>query len=395
MTKNPLVSVIIPLHNREKTIGRAIDSVLQQTYSHVEIIIVDDCSIDNSLEVVGNYSNDNLKVIRLSENHGASYARNIGIQNSSGELVAFLDSDDEWCKYKLETQIGYMQVNMLEACFCSYTQISRSGVRKQIPDKVLYPYEIIESNICKILSYTNIVGTPALIISREVIDDVGLFDVSLPKLEDYDYAIRLVQKYKLGFISEPLLYAYIQADSLTIQKYDALAFLIMLRKHFEFIDKVAWIKKFIDLGYFIEMDKIDYQRMDEVEGLTGLDIKKMMLDAYTSEWLAKLSIQKIQYEAFIKTLQNQEFIIYGAGICGKMVFEELFEMGLKPKAFAVTRIENNIQDVNGIPLVELSNIADKKMNMIVATTSKYALEMVNALMEKGFTSFIVYPTQLT
>ena len=94
--ENQLVSVVIPIYNREKTIIRAINSVLSQTYTNVEVIVVDDCSEDNSVRVVKQLESFKIRIIELSENHGAAYARNVGIKASNGYYIAFLDSDDEW-----------------------------------------------------------------------------------------------------------------------------------------------------------------------------------------------------------------------------------------------------------------------------------------------------------
>ncbi len=395
MTKNPLVSVIIPLYNREKTISRAIESILKQSYQNYEIIVVDDCSKDSGAQIVEDFHNDKIRIIRLPENHGANYARNTGIQDAEGELIAFLDSDDEWMDHKLEKQIEYMQTNELDACFCSYTQVWNSGERRQIPNPELYPYENMERDICKILAVTNVVGTPALILSRKAIDDIGLFDVNMPKMQDYEFAIRLARKYKIGFVREPLWYAYIQNDSLTVQNSDAQAFMVMLRKYPDFLDKDVLVNRLINLGYFLENGKVDYQRIDEVENITRLDIKKKVLDVYAYEWSSKLAIQQKQYELFVSMLRNQEFVIYGAGLCGKKVLAELKKLGLEPKAFAVTKIGDTTQEVNGIPVIGIEDIKDRETKVIVATTSKYAVDMVSLLVDKGFTSFTVYPTRIT
>lgn len=392
--KEPLVSVIIPIYNREKTLKRAINSAISQTYSNIEIILVDDGSIDNSVKIAKTYGSNNITIIELKRNQGASAARNTGIMAAKGEYVAFLDSDDEWLNNKLEKQIKYMLSNGFEASFCAYYQCC-NGERKLIPDPNVCSYEVLEENLNNTLSYTNVIGTPALIVSRHIFDDIGMFDVNMPKIEDYEFAIRLAKRYKIGFLRDPLLYAYIQSDSLTVQNSDAQAFMVMLRKHPDFFDKDVLVNRLINLGYFLENGKVDYQRIDEVESITGLDVKKKVLDVYTYEWLSKLAIQQKQYELFVSALRNQEFVIYGAGLCGKKVLAELKKLGLEPKAFAVTKIGDTTQEVNGIPVIGIEDIKEKETKIIVATTSKYAVDMVSLLVDKGFTSFTVYPTQIT
>ena len=122
MRYHPLVSVIIPVYNREKTIVRALRSVLNQTYANYEIIVVNDGSTDGSLSLIRSFVDDRITVISLSENHGASFARNIGMTEAKGEYTALQDSDDEWLADKLEIQVDYMFNNGLYAVFCPYNQ---------------------------------------------------------------------------------------------------------------------------------------------------------------------------------------------------------------------------------------------------------------------------------
>ncbi len=104
-----LVSVVIPVYNRENTINRAIDSALSQTYSNVEVIVVDDGSTDKTVSIVKEYDDCRIKLICQKERGGANKARNVGIANSQGEYIAFQDSDDEWLPDKLRSQIEAMQ----------------------------------------------------------------------------------------------------------------------------------------------------------------------------------------------------------------------------------------------------------------------------------------------
>lgn len=113
-----LVSVIMPSFNTEKYIKYAIDSVLGQTYKNIELIIVDDCSTDNSVDVIKKYDDPKIKLIVNECNKGAAFSRNIALIESKGEWIAFLDSDDIWEPKKLEEQIKFM---MDSNCWFSYT----------------------------------------------------------------------------------------------------------------------------------------------------------------------------------------------------------------------------------------------------------------------------------
>jgi len=102
--KSVTVSVIIPTYNRAHLVGRAIRSVLNQTYQDFEIIVVDDCSTDNTEEIVKGFNDHRIRYMRHDRNRGGSAARNTGIKASQGKYIAFLDSDDEWLLKKAESR---------------------------------------------------------------------------------------------------------------------------------------------------------------------------------------------------------------------------------------------------------------------------------------------------
>lgn len=153
----PLVSVIIPVYNRAATIQRAVDSVLRQSYKELEIIIVDDCSSDDTVRVVNSYQDKRIKLICLSRNSGANTARNTGIRAAKGEYIAFQDSDDEWLENKLELQMDYMFRTGKKVCYCSHILLTENE-KIIIPDDNR-PKEIYEEKIAAILRKENVVST--------------------------------------------------------------------------------------------------------------------------------------------------------------------------------------------------------------------------------------------
>lgn len=125
--KRRTVSVIIPTYNRAHLLGRAIQSVLAQTYEDFEIIVVDDASTDVTEQVVKSFADDRINYIRHQKNKGGSSARNTGIKAAKGEFIAFLDSDDEWVPKKLEKEINRLQtlsneVGVFYGGFCCVRQ---------------------------------------------------------------------------------------------------------------------------------------------------------------------------------------------------------------------------------------------------------------------------------
>ena len=133
-----LVSIIMPSYNTEKYISESIESVVAQTYKKWELIIVDDCSNDLTIEVVKKYLKDysNIFFIQLKKNSGAAVARNKGIEQAKGEYIAFLDSDDLWEKNKLEYQINFMKDNNYAFSFTEYREIDEIGNDLEISIKV-------------------------------------------------------------------------------------------------------------------------------------------------------------------------------------------------------------------------------------------------------------------
>lgn len=127
--KEELVSIIMPAYNSGGFIGTTLDSVINQSYKNWEVIVVDDCSTDNTADVVQEYiKNDNrIKYYKLEKNSGAAVARNKAVDLASGKYMAFLDSDDVWFPEKLKKQIGFMEENDYGFTCTSYTKINEIG----------------------------------------------------------------------------------------------------------------------------------------------------------------------------------------------------------------------------------------------------------------------------
>jgi len=200
--EKPCVSVIIPTYNRAWIVTDAIDSVLSQTYTDFELIVVDDGSTDDTADLLSTYQN---RIIGIrQENAGVSAARNRGIRESSGRLIAFLDSDDLWLPKKLERQSAFFKENP-EAMVC---QTEETWIRngKQVNPKKRHQKEsgiFFERSLGLCL-----VSPSAVMIRRSFFDAVGLFDESLPACEDYDLWLRIGYRYPIHLIDEPLIIKY-------------------------------------------------------------------------------------------------------------------------------------------------------------------------------------------
>lgn len=203
-----LVSIIIPTFNREDIVGRAIDSALAQTYERKEIIVVDDGSTDGTLDLLKKYEPAGVRII-AQQNRGPSAARNRGVCESRGQLLAFLDSDDVWLPEKLERQVRLLERAGRDVPCCLCNAIVRSPGR-DIPSFDLAPLEIscpegVWTNATEVLSTRGVVFTQAVIARRDVFSRIGGFDEDLRLMEDWDLSLRLSQEGPLAFIAEPLV----------------------------------------------------------------------------------------------------------------------------------------------------------------------------------------------
>ena len=197
------ISVIIPTYNRADCIERAINSVISQTYSADEIIVVDDASDDNTKEVVAGIKCDRLKYYKLPQNKGAGGARNFGISVASNEWIAFHDSDDEWRNYKLEKQVEYIT----EHPDCRFVYSAYSC--KQGAEEYTIPHydsgEEVEGRIFGQLLLRNTIGAPTVLMKKELIDEEGAFDEQMESLEDWEFALRMAKRNSIGFVPEILV----------------------------------------------------------------------------------------------------------------------------------------------------------------------------------------------
>ncbi|SCY09018.1 Predicted glycosyltransferases [Lachnospiraceae bacterium XBB2008] len=202
-----LVSVVIPTYNREKELCNSVKSVLEQTYSNLEIIIVDDGSTDNTEQFVAGIQDERVRYIKLEHNCGCSVARNIGIQNARGQYIAFQDSDDIWHMDKLEKQLDFMKNRGYDFTFSQY--VIKNSDNEIVPRDTNINDKLFEFGFFEIELMNNKIGTPTMLIRRDLIDKVGGFDESIVTLEDWDFAIRLCKNGNVGYVSEPLVDVYI------------------------------------------------------------------------------------------------------------------------------------------------------------------------------------------
>lgn len=151
--KEELVSIVVPVYNAEKFIKDTIDSVLNQTYKNWELLLIDDCSIDNSHEIIKKYikKDNRINYFKLRKNSGPAVARNKGIEEAKGKYLCYLDADDKWDEHKLEKQINFMKKIKCDFSFTSYEFANKEGIptgkKVFVPNKISYEQALKNTTI--------------------------------------------------------------------------------------------------------------------------------------------------------------------------------------------------------------------------------------------------------
>jgi len=191
MASEPFVTVIIPTYKRAALVPKAIESVRRQTYGNLEIVVVDDGSPDNTAEVVQAIPDSRIRYFRHARNKGLpAAARNTGIKAAKGELIAFLDDDDEWLEDKLEKQVR--KIEEYDAVLCM-------GMANGFPTRVHTSPTVTLDDLRR-----GCFNPSGLLLKTSVIKDV-MFDENLRQGEDWDMFIRVGQRCRIGWMPEPLL----------------------------------------------------------------------------------------------------------------------------------------------------------------------------------------------
>jgi glycosyltransferase involved in cell wall biosynthesis len=204
---NPLVSAIIPTYNRAHIVCEAVDSILTQTYPHIEVIVVDDGSKDDTLARLQQYG-DRIRVVSQA-NAGPAAARNRGIAVARGDLIAFLDSDDIWLPEKTQQQVALLERAgaSVPCCLSNITMKWNSGDRASFDIALLKPSaeEGLWLNPDEVLATRFVLFNQGIMIRREVLEKIGTFDESIRYLEDVEFPQRLSLEGPWAFIEAPLV----------------------------------------------------------------------------------------------------------------------------------------------------------------------------------------------
>lgn len=201
------VSIVLPTYNRAYCIERSIDSVLRQTYTEFELLVIDDCSTDGTETLIRQIAkkDDRVRYFKQPQNRGVAAARNEGIRRSQCPCIAFQDSDDVWKADKLEKQMHVMKEQPETGMvYCVLEGRKKDGTLIHIPDGAMEKSGL-QGDMYRLLLQANVIDAPTAVVRRECLEQTGLFDEDLICLEDWELFLRIAKDWKIGYVDEALL----------------------------------------------------------------------------------------------------------------------------------------------------------------------------------------------
>lgn len=261
--KTPKLSVVMSNHNGQEFLKEAIESILNQTFDDFEFIIIDDFSNDNSLEIIKSYKDRRIVVIKNSSNFGLTKSLNIGLKEAKGEFIARMDSDDISEPDRFKKQLAFFEKNSEYSVLGCYAQIINSKGRKV--GELVNPIEDQEIKECLIVDNA-MSPHGGLIIKKQALDNIGGYDESIIKSQDYDLLLRLSEKYKMHNLPEFLYRWRTHEKSISNASRDSQTYYKNLAQENAIkrrIDKSAFEKTSLAAIYLcLDKENIDYGQIE-------------------------------------------------------------------------------------------------------------------------------------
>lgn len=253
--EKPFISVVLICYNAEKFIKKTIESVLNQTYKNFEFVIVNDCSTDKSEEIITSFSDSRIKYIKNEQNMKISKTRNRGVENTTGEYIAFLDSDDIWCENKLEKHVEHIKKTNAKISYSGYYFISNDGVLQNkihhVPQKVDF----------KKLLKQNVITPSASVFQRDLLLKYPFYAEEVH--EDFLCFLQMLKGENIFAygIDEPLIYYRLTNNSKSRNKFKAMK---MTLKTY----------KLAGLNFFKRMYCLPFYMLNGIKKYKGMKDKK-------------------------------------------------------------------------------------------------------------------------
>ncbi len=239
LDQSPEISIIMPTYNHARYIGEAIDSVFSQTYDNYELIIIDNYSTDETVEVVKSYQSSKIKLIQFLNNGIIAASRNVGIRTSKGKYIAFLDSDDLWLPEKLAGQVEYMEKHTDLALV--YGLVKYIGNPLFEGRLVIQPKDTVSSSTFEELFICNSIVCMTAMVRASSLQRIGLFneDPNFVSAEDWDLWLRFAHDYKIGFIPEVLGFYRVHTQGISKDETKYLKSLKVIEKY----ENMSWVSQ--------------------------------------------------------------------------------------------------------------------------------------------------------
>lgn|SRR3990167_988594 len=208
----PKVTVIIPTHNRAQLLEKAIQSVLNQTYTDFEVLVCDDASTDNTWQIVESFSDKRIRFVRYQKNIGVISVRNIAIVDSRGDYIALLDDDDEWLPPKLEKQLELLEGSSTKLG-AVYT--GAYSIDMELGKMIYIRIPEFRGNILQGLLFEDFITNSSIVLKKSCFERVGLFDPEYKSASDFDMWIRIAKDYEFDYVNDLLVKHRIQQCSIS------------------------------------------------------------------------------------------------------------------------------------------------------------------------------------
>lgn len=397
-----IVSIILPTYNRAYIIHRAIESVLAQTYQAWELIVVDDASEDKTVEVVEKYTDSRIIFLKNEENRGANFCRDLGVQNAKGDYLAFLDSDNYWKKDKLEKQIKALEGSSekIAFTFCTGQFVKRDQFIKVVPDRI---YEMEELRTQEY--QRNLIDTNTLLVKRKVYEKVGGFDLTLPRIQDWEFVFRIlcVYNYDCIYLNECLNTNEIQNNSITKDEKKLIdAVIYFLKKHRIHYNNSNLFHNFIYnviSGMSTQSDYLSSKILEcfrDAPQILSIFFEVMMERAKRSksfydilyQWKWKEGQKGISIFTPLWEQGENSVAIYGLGKWGELIYQELKDCPIK----LVCGIDKTAMTFHELPVQKPEELLDDIDIIVVSVFQEF--EQIRVELEKHFSGKIVSIAQL-
>lgn len=401
-----MISVIIPNYNREMVICETVQSVLNQSYKNMEVLIIDDASTDRSVEMLAKVKDKRVKCIVQKEHRGANYCRNLGVSESQGEYLAFQDSGTIWLPEKLQKQMERLKKNPEAGLVYCLLEVNDRGDIYCYPEKrgeLCYKEEKCKETLKK----RNLIGTPTILMTRKCFLEIGGFDERLLRWQDYDFVIRVVQQFGVVIVNEILVQElffengisnqwnlFIQALPRFLTKHQS--FFASEMNHFELLESIFF--------RMLRRDKLSYENYMKLISGINRQLESALADVVCvsagralqrKAALNELDNQLVEYNfhCFMQEVQEGRcFAIYGAGNYALRLLEAFRKIKCEEAVLSMIVTEKSEKSFfEGIPVVTVDEFKDKKNTpVIIGTADKNQKEIFDILCEKGYREIIVF-----